>query len=80
MILSDAVAASKFGYEKAREMKEIYPYMPYDTVKILVDASQLVGIEPELAMERYANGDKSIALPQEFDVVYRDLLTEQYRR
>lgn len=71
-ILSDAVAAQKFGYEKAREILDQYAGVSREFVEAVVEACSMVGIEPERVMDKYTKG-RNIEIPEEFYAVYKEI-------
>lgn len=78
-ILSDAVAAKRFGYEKAIELSNQYAGVSAEWLKLIVEASNLCGIEPEIVCAKYLDLDKTVTLPEEFAEIYKDLLREKWK-
>jgi len=79
-ILSDEVAAKRFGYEKVLELSKLYPIASTRFLETMVEAAQLAGVEPELVAERYIECDMTIELPEEFQTIYADLVRERQKQ
>ena len=75
-VLSDAAAAKRFGYEKAQELSETYSCVSKTSLETLVIASNLCGVDPDLAAQKYCEG-LDVELPVEFAEIYSEVMTER---
>lgn len=72
-VLAEDEIPERFLWAKAGGLAEQYPHVPRAFIERMLEACELSGMDHALAVARYLDGDRSVAVTEEFVACHTEL-------